>query len=112
MSSKKEIKLQLRFYPEKDERHRRALAWLLEQKADGASYGDLVSQAICTQIDHQQSDAADEHMRQVVREEIRNSLRTVTFTAPSMASTLTEPPKPTEGSLRKAKSFMSGMGFG
>lgn len=112
MSGKKEIKLQLRFYPEKDELHRRALAWLMERKADGASYADLVSRAICSLINHQQNDAADERMRQVVRDEIRNSLRTVTVAAPSAAVAPAEPPKPTEGSLRKAKGFMSSMGFG
>ncbi len=112
MSSKKEIKLQLRFYPEKDERHRRAMAWLREQKRGGASYADLVSQAICSLIDRQQSEDADEHIWQVVREEISKSLRDCSVTALCTASAPAKPPKSTEGSLRKAKGFMSSMGFG
>ena len=46
-------------------------------------------------------------MRQFVREEIRRSLHGATISAPQL-----EQQNPSEGSLRKAKDFMSGLGFG
>ena len=106
-NGKKQTKLQLRMYPERNEQHRRALAWLTEHKTAGASYADLVSKAICCQIDQEQRMDAEERMRQLVREEIRRSLHGTTISAPQL-----EPQNPSEGSLRKAKDFMSGLGFG
>ena len=53
-NGKKQTKLQLRMYPERNEQHRRALAWLMEHKTVGVSYADLVSKAICSQIDREQ----------------------------------------------------------
>ena len=111
MSTKHETKLQLRLYPEKDEQHRRALAWLKEHKMDGVSYGDLVAQAICGMIDGKQREDEQEQMRQVVRDELRIGLRNVTAVA-TAAAPPADAPKPTEGSRRKAQSFMAGMGFG
>lgn len=112
MPTKKEVKLQLRLYPEKDEQHRRALAWLKQQKGDGASYGDLVARAICSLIDREKHEEAEERMRQVVREEIRANLQNAAVTTTSSIPSPAESKKPAEGSLRKAKGFMSGMGFG
>ena len=106
-NGKKQTKLQLRMYPERNEQHRRALAWLMEHKTAGVSYADLVSKAICCQIDREQRMDAEERMRQLVREEIRRSLHGATISAPQL-----EPQNPSEGSLRKAKDFMSGLGFG
>lgn len=106
-NGKKQTKLQLRMYPERNEQHRRALAWLMEHKTAGASYADLVSKAICCQIDQEQRMDAEERMRQLVREEIRRSLQGATISAPQV-----EQQNPSERSLRKAKDFMSGLGFG
>ena len=106
-NGKKQTKLQLRMYPERNEQHRRALAWLMEHKTVGLSYADLVSKAICSQIDREQRMDAEERMRQLVREEIRRSLHGAAISAPQL-----EPQKLSEGSLRKAKDFMSGLGFG
>ena len=111
-NSKQPVKLQLRMYPEKNEHHRRALAWLTEHKADGASYADLVSQCICAQIDRQQTDDTEERLRQVIREELRNGLRSVTINAVPAESSQVEPQRTSEKGLSKAKGFMSGMGFG
>ena len=105
-NGKKQMKLQLRLYPERKEQHRRALAWLTEHKAAGVSYADLVSKAICNQIDREQRIDAEERMRQLVREEIRRSLHGAAISAPQM-----DPQNSSEGSLRKAKDFMSGLGF-
>ena len=106
-NGKKQMKFQLRMYPARNEQHRRALAWLTEHKTAGASYADLVSKAICCQIDQEQRMDAEERMRQLVREEIRRSLQGATISAPQV-----EQQNPSEGSLRKAKDFMSGLGFG
>ena len=106
-NGKKQTKLQLRMYPERNELHRRALAWLMEHKTAGVSYADLVSKAICSQIDQEQRIDAEERMRQLVREEIRHSLHGAAISAPQV-----EPQNTSEGSLRKAKDFMSDMGFG
>ena len=106
-NGKKQTKLQLRMYPERNEQHRRALAWLMEHKTAGVSYADLVSKAICCQIDQEQRNDAEERMRQLVREEIRRSLHGAAISAPQM-----DPQNSSEGSLRKAKDFMSGLGFG
>ena len=106
-NGKKQTKLQLRMYPERNERHRRALIWLTEHRTAGVSYADLVSKAICCQIDQKQRMDAEERMRQLVREEIRCSLQGATISAPQV-----EQQNPSEGSLRKAKDFMSGLGFG
>ena len=106
-NGRKQTKIQLRMYPERNEQHRRALAWLTEHKTAGVSYADLVSKAICCQIDQEQRMDAEERMRQLVREEIRRSLQGATISAPQV-----EQQNPSEGSLRKAKDFMSGLGFG
>ena len=106
-NGRKQTKLQLRMYPERNEQHRRALVWLAEHKTAGTSYADLVSKAICSQIDREQRNDAEENMRQLVREEIRRSLHGAAIIAPQV-----EPQNPSEGSLRKAKDFMSGLGFG
>ena len=106
-NGKKQTKLQLRMYPERNEQHRRALAWLTEHKTAGASYADLVSKAICSQIDQEQRMDAEERMRQLVREEIRRSLHGAAISEPQV-----EPQNFSEGNLRKAKDFMSGLGFG
>lgn len=111
-NKKKETKLQLRLYPEKNLQHRRALEWLMTQRADGASYGDLVSGVICDLLDRQESDNAEEKMRQVVRDEIRSNLHTITVTATPASSAPIAPPKASDESQRKAKGFMSAMGFG
>lgn len=106
-NGRKQTKIQLRMYPERNEQHRRALAWLAENKMAGVSYADLVSKAICSQIDREQRNDAEERMRQLVREEIRRNLQGATISAPQM-----DPQNSSEGSLRKAKDFMSGLGFG
>ena len=106
-NGKKQMKLQLRMYPERNELHRRALAWLTEHKTAGVSYADLVSKAICSQIDQEQRINAEESMRKLVREEIRRSLQGAAISALQV-----ELQNPSEGSLRKAKDFMSGLGFG
>ena len=106
-NGRKQTKLQLRMYPERNERHRRALIWLTEHRTAGVSYADLVSKAICSQIDREQRMDAEERMRQLVREETRHSLHGAAIIAPQV-----EPQNPSEGSLRKAKDFMSGLGFG
>ena len=106
-NGRKQTKLQLRMYPERNEQHRRALVWLAEHKTAGTSYADLVSKAICCQIDREQRMDAEESMRQLVREEIRRSLHGAAISAPQV-----EPQNFSEGSLRKAKDFMSGLGFG
>ena len=106
-NGKKQTKLQLRMYPERNEQHRRALAWLMEHKTVGVSYADLVSKAICSQIDREQRMDAEERMRQLVREETRHSLHGAAIIAPQV-----EPQNPSDGSLRKAKDFMSGLGSG
>ena len=106
-NGKKQTKLQLRMYPERNEQHRRALAWLTEHKTAGASYADLVSKAICCQIDREQRMDAEEQMRQLVREEIRRSLHGAAIIVPQV-----EPQNSSAGSLRKAKDFMSSLGFG
>ena len=106
-NGKKQTKLQLRMYPERNEQHRRALAWLTEHKTADTSYADLVAKAICSQIEQEQRIDAEEKMRKLVREEIRRSLHGATISALQL-----EPQNPSEGSLRKAKDFMSGLGFG
>ena len=106
-NGKKQPKLQLRMYPERNEQHRRALAWLMEHRMAGVSYADLVSKAICGQIDREQRMDVEEKMRQLVREEIQRSLHGTAISAPQM-----EAQNSSEGSLRKAKDFMSGLGFG
>ena len=106
-NGRKQTKIQLRMYPERNEQHRRAMAWLMEHKTVGLSYADLVSKAICSQIDREQRMDAEENMRKLVREEIRRSLHGAAISAPQL-----EQQNPSEGSLRKAKDFMSGLGFG
>ena len=106
-NGRKQTKIQLRMYPERNEQHRRALAWLTEHKTAGVSYADLVSKAICSQIDQEQRMDAEKSMRQLVREEIRRSLHGAAIIAPQV-----EQQNPSDGSLRKAKDFMSDMGFG
>ena len=106
-NGQKQTKLQLRMYPERNEQHRRALAWLMEHRMAGVSYADLVSKAICGQIDREQRMDVEEKMRQLVREEIQRSLHGTAISAPQM-----EAQNSSEGSLRKAKDFMSGLGFG
>lgn len=106
-NGKKQMKFQLRMYPARNEQHRRALAWLTEHKTADTSYADLVAKAICSQIEQEQRIDAEEKMRKLVREEIRRSLHGAAISAPQV-----EQQKSSERSLRKAKDFMSGLGFG